>query len=203
MTTPILINKINDRQNIAALKKTYSMLSQVTVSIVSEYGSMANLCETKDNDCLRNIYKKYIKTIKTCDVGSVEGNCWVLQNDWKRKNGVSAWSQNDSSGLILSDGTFVTFTYYAANCDYLDGMEDLPAIFALCGSMMIDVNGKKRPNIIGKDIFGIYIAKNRLVPHGTEGTWTGTDKYYRCADGGDGEACAAEYISNVKVKFKN
>ena len=56
---------------------------------------------------------------------------------------------------------------------------------------------------MGKDIFFFYITENKLVPFGTEGTWTSTNRYYRCENGGDGEACAAEYISGVKPKFKN
>lgn len=203
MTLPALINKINDKHNIASLKKAYSLMTQAALNIVGENGSLANLCEENDTDCLREMFKKHLKTIKSCDKGTVEGNCWVQENEWKRMNGITAWSMENHSGFILNDGIFVLFNYRYADCDTFSGTEELPASIPECGDIAVDVNGFKGPNIIGKDIFFFYILKKRLVPFGTEGTWTGTNKYYRCEQGGDGEACAAEYISGIKAKFKN
>lgn len=45
MTMPTLINNINNKQNIAALKKAYSLISQAGVDVIRENGSLANLCE--------------------------------------------------------------------------------------------------------------------------------------------------------------
>lgn len=203
MTMPTLINKINNRQNIAALKKVYSTMSQASLDVMQENGSFANLCEEDDTDCLRDKFKKFVKIVKICDKGAVEGNCWVRQNEWRRLNGDSAWSVNKDSGFITNDGISVLFSFISSNCSYLDGTSELMPTLMLCGDIAVDVNGLKGPNVIGKDIFFFYILKNRIVPFGTEGTWTGINKYYRCEEGGDGEACAAEYISGIKPKFKN
>ena len=64
MTLPIITNKISDKQNIAALKKSYSIISQAAENVVREYGSFANLCETGDTDCLRNIFMSYSNEIE-------------------------------------------------------------------------------------------------------------------------------------------
>ena len=200
-----LINNIHNKQNIAALKKAYSLISLAGVDVVRENGSLANLCGENDSDCLRDLFKESLKVVKTCDKNAIEGNCWVHFNEWKRLNGDSAWSVNErQSGMVLNDGMFVLFGYSTPECDLITGNPDvLLSDIPVCGDVSVDVNGFKGPNIIGKDIFFFYILKNKLIPFGTTGTWTGTNKYYRCEDGGDGEACAAEYISGVKPKFKN
>lgn len=203
MTMPTLINNINNKQNIAALKKAYSLISQAGVDVIRENGSLANLCEANDTDCVRDLFKGSLKVVKTCDKGAIEGNCWVHLNEWKRLNGDAAWSMESKAGVILNDGMFVLFGYRSPNCNFVDGIDGLMADVKECGDVSVDVNGFRGPNVMGKDIFFFYITENKLVPFGTEGTWTSTNRYYRCENGGDGEACAAEYISGVKPKFKN
>ena len=202
MTLPIITNKISDKQNIAALKKSYSIISQAAENVVREYGSFANLCETGDTDCLRNIFMSYLKTVKVCDKGDLSGNCWSKNGEWKRLNGRDAWLMDNQAGFILSDGTFVGLKYTSAECDNQDGSTDMPASVLTCGSVSVDVNGFKKPNVICRDIFFFYILPNKLIPYGAEGTWTGSHRDYMCGGGGDGESCTMEYLSGVKATFK-
>lgn len=41
---------------------------------------------------------------------------------------------------------------------------DLKAVF---GYIPVNVNGAKRPNVIGKDIFSAWITSNGLIPEGS------------------------------------
>ena len=77
MTLPAVINKINDRQNIAALKKIYSVMSQATLDVIRENGSMENLCAVGDTDCLSQLYRNFIKTVKVCEKGGDGEACTV------------------------------------------------------------------------------------------------------------------------------
>ena len=127
MTMPTLINNINNKQNIAALKKAYSLISQAGVDVIRENGSLANLCEVNDTDCVRDLFKGSLKVVKTCDKGAIEGNCWVHLNEWKRLNGDAAWSMESKAGVILNDGMFVLFGYRSPNCNFVDGIDGLMA----------------------------------------------------------------------------
>lgn len=62
--------------------------------------------------------------------------------------------------------------------------------------IMYDVNGKSSPNTWGKDIFGLNVYKNKVVPFGSE-----LDDFAKSLDGsrhGTGLACSALYLKGKK-----
>ena len=112
-----------------------------------------------------NTFKNYMKVIKTCDNNELN-KCYspkfVLtgkRNNLEKKYiedfqtaadlGIADWNTNTMS-FVISDGTTV-IAAYNPNCPYADPIEDTGSQVS-CLSMMIDVNGKKSPNRVGKDI---------------------------------------------------
>ena len=63
------------------------------------------------------------------------------------------------------------------------------------GRISIDVNGKRKPNVIGKDIFVLNMNNlHKVIPGGAEGFYDSQD--YACDKDAKygGPACSAEYL---------
>lgn len=169
MTLPTVINKINNKQNITAMKKAYSELSQIQQTLDYEYGgSFPIACNNFDDDCLRNLFVEKMKVIKKCK-SSAPNECQAKSyyadgSELKNTTNINqGWPM-----LVTESGYSVKFRFHIANCDSFspnfknaDGsLRELKT----CGWMQVDTNGKKKPNTAGKDIFFIHIFKNKLIP---------------------------------------
>jgi hypothetical protein len=73
-------------------------------------------------------------------------------------------------GLLLNDGTAIALSHPSSSCTSTS--ISLTSVYALgpgdkqvCTTMLVDVNGQKKPNQIGKDIYGIAILKDRTIPY--------------------------------------
>lgn len=73
----------------------------------------------------------------------------------------------------------------------------VPAHQTQYGTVLIDINGKSKPNRMGKDVFLFYMmADGTLKPYGAGGAWnTGTDKC-NSAKVTTGNSCAASILEN-------
>lgn len=119
-------------------------------------------------------FKKYMKFIKVCD-GSEFDSCFntykITQSDEefeaKDLSTSAAFGKKDyktnNVGLISPDGKFLIISYNPA-CEPIDqysystDKDDTTN----CISYIVDVNGAKKPNDVGKDIFlkGVILSKN-------------------------------------------
>ena len=169
MTLPTVINKINNKQNITAMKKAYSELSQITQTLNYEYGGNFTMaCNDFDDDCLRNLFAEKMKVIKKCK-SSAPNECQgksYFADGTEQKNYLNL---NDSWPMIVTEsGYSVKFRFHIANCDsYSNNLKDSDGTLIelkTCGWMQVDTNGKMKPNTLGKDIFVIDIFKNKLIP---------------------------------------
>lgn len=163
MTIPTLMNNINDAASKAQLKKAYSEFSQTFSMITMDSGgSFKGLCTDADYNCIRDIFAAKMNVIKKCDAGrDVTDGCWVYPQ--KFANGDNDVNYESRAGLILADGTAVTFYSYYTNCNDLGEMYSKPS----CSQIVVDVNGPKKPNTVGKDIFAFHILENVIMPYGS------------------------------------
>ncbi len=189
MTIPAIINEINELEYKNMWKKDFSTLNQAVSYLKINYTSLKGVCTSWDNTCFVNKLTPKLNTIKICSKGNTIGNCWHA-NDGSTKmlNGDSiSWWPTDSSGMILSDGSFISLTYTSSDCNYT---ALTTTILPICGYAYIDVNGLKKPNILGKDIFATWIQEDRLVPFGVSG-----DNYENmCTKYDSGWSCSSEYL---------
>ncbi|MDD3149798.1 MAG: prepilin-type N-terminal cleavage/methylation domain-containing protein [Candidatus Gastranaerophilales bacterium] len=204
IVTPMLFGTTSDAELKAAWKKQYSDLSQATMMIVADNGGTlagafpGDLAGSED---LKNAFAEKLNIIKDCsgmDIfggsgsgASAEG-CWHSgTNSWYYLNGNSLADLGHPS-LILNNGSLMYFRYEKSDCSYsLSGTD-----YTRCGHILIDINGFKKPNTIGKDIFAVSITSNAIITFGARGHY---DPATDCIEGSTattntGHGCSAKYL---------
>ena len=188
MTIPTLINKTNNQEYVSRLKKAYSTLSQVTNRLIAEEGSPKNgWLQTGDIDSVYNKYKKYLSIAKDCgEASGCLGNSSYksfLNNDGYN------FEKATHRKLILADGTLVIF-----NPDMLDNSCSGNAwgSIGVCASILVDVNGDKKPNRYGRDFFAFALKENGLYPMGCESN--------HC-EGTEGDGCTCKVIREGAINY--
>lgn len=153
LTIPTLVQKVNDDQYSARLKKIYSTLSQ-SVGLMQSNGDgiwdSAN-ATTKDAN-MRNAFTKYLNAIKT-DTASNIFYTGAYYNKYKGGASGSTFVSDTSPTLVTSSGEAVRFNSYT-NCN-----GTIYGGYANCGYITIDINAKNAPNMFGKDLFGLWVFK--------------------------------------------
>ena len=198
ITIPTLMQNIQDTQFKSAWKKEYSQLEQASKLYLQDnsnnFSGVGNYADA---------LQPYYKIIKYCNSHASVQGCWVtsgtnlyLKPAWGYvRAGIPDNSANPdlgvSQGLVLTDGTLVsTFAPWSAACD---------PVGSLCGWIIVDVNGIKIPNTVGRDIFGVWVLKDRITPIGSEMVSTGYNDACGNGDntaGDSGWGCSAEYLKN-------
>lgn len=160
LTIPTLMNNLQDSASKSAWKRIYSELTQANQQIILNNNGQdfSGQCADWDDTCLRDLFSTKIKTIKICNNALTDG-CIVADSKFMDGNTNSPLTINTGwPGFITQNGYSIKFRYHTKSCDYSYPRE--------CGWMQVDVNGLEKPNIAGKDIFFINIAKNKLLPWG-------------------------------------
>ncbi|MFH0701951.1 MAG: type II secretion system protein [bacterium] len=171
----VLLPKIQDAENKTAFVSTYSVIDQATSQIRADNGGSLKSVFTSNN-ILRDKFKEYLNTVKSCTQGQSLGNCWH-NNDGSSKylNGNPITSYNTaSSGIVLNNGVLVYLTNSNPNCTST----------TYCGLISVDVNGWKGPNTMGKDIYYIWIYENNIKPNDSN----------NCNTSSSGNGCAAKVL---------
>lgn len=160
MTIPSLMNTVQDSQYKQAWKKEFSALSNATTRVMNDNGgSVANACSSLDPNCFRDVYTPYLNVTKSCNQNASYGTCWDYTNSDDHKG---AWGGNNS-GVLLNDGALVMFYYTSVDCSSNAFGNNI----SRCGNIFVDTNGFKGPNKVGKDIHCVIIAKNSVIPLGS------------------------------------
>ena len=169
LTIPTLMKNMHNHEYVAALKKTYAALSQATQLIISENGSpKGDSSWLTDMDSIYDMYKKHLINAKDCGEGACEGDDkYYLTYLNGTKVGTNWFGVTRSHRkLILSDGAFLIFESTDKTCsinNYVgNGSKDV------CAKIYADVNGAKKPNQHGRDIFGFVLKANGLYPAGCD-----------------------------------
>ncbi len=172
MTIPSLMNKIQDKHLVTALKKAYSVLSQANTMVQIEHPSSE--WNMTDNDFestqkLFDLYKPYLKIAKDCGCGNNVTGCWSKEPT-KALNGQRfAYAYNSAIGIdtcavSMADGMNVTFDQWDGT-NLSIGSADYGVLY-----FYVDVNGDKKPNMMGKDVFALVVLSDKgiVVPAGYE-----------------------------------
>lgn len=176
---PPLLNKIQDAQLKVAFKRNYQTLFAAQKLMYSDNGgSMINIFYDPDGagpntegDGFAIRLSRYINVSKICYNNGNElenGVCWPIESD-------DGWYTR----LKLGNGTLMMVGNGYPNCNHGMGAGTLRD----CGTFWIDVNGFKKPNKWGRDVFGLTVMKSgSLMPWGING-------YYE-------NSCSASAVSN-------
>lgn len=166
LTIPSLFKNTNDAELNTAWKKEYSVLtSAISLVMNDNSGNIKGVFPDTTGDTFLNALKTKLHVVKYCAATTAKGNCWVADSGVKNLAGGSpdTFDMGDNAALVLADGAFVTINWpNGANCD-----RDV-AYKKDCGWLLVDVNGFKKPNTQGKDIFWLYVGEDKSWPAGTQ-----------------------------------
>ncbi|MDD3150872.1 MAG: hypothetical protein PHV68_08560, partial [Candidatus Gastranaerophilales bacterium] len=148
---------------------------------------------------LKNAYISKLNIIKDCSGNSEYGGgsgtgaslegCWHESANWYYLNGTTLAGLTQP-GMILNNGSLLVFKLEKSACNNPNGD------FVRCGWFYVDVNGFKKPNTLGKDIFASSILTNISIPYGARGSY---DPSTTCIEGSTetdnhGTGCSAKYL---------
>ena len=205
ISVPSLIQKTNQAELITAWKKEFATISQAANKYAFESGTIPNY--TTGNKYI-TAFQNYVKYIKTCDSTALDGVCWHNANEWYKLNGAaysSSFNSNTEWGAaIANDGSMWAFQSGTGSCaasptNYND-------VSQRCAGVSIDVNGFKKPNTVGKDIFRVMLfADGTVTPISSDTVSTGTTKINAACDSTTidtyseyGWGCSSEYLYKSK-----
>jgi len=162
LTIPSLVENHNAKAWSTAKDLWQKKLVEVTRRMNVD-GVMTGYSTTED---YFDTFKKYVKIVKTCDNNNIntcyspkvvntgrDGEIEVETSGLKTANdlGLNDFGTRTMS-FVIADGTTVIMAYNP-NCPEVDPFsQEAQAGQTSCMGMMIDVNGKKGPNRVGKDI---------------------------------------------------
>lgn len=213
MTMPALIQKNNERQAVAQLKKFYSTLSQAYILTESELGSPDNWqtdgYATRSGALqLLQTLSKQLKIKRICDK---KRNCFpnvqyktlnpkVLTDNFNQYAG--------SAEAILNDGTLIRTFIWDNNCNG-DSYGPTKALQSVCSHIGVDINGYKKPNQYGVDYFLFLITKHGVIPNGVPEQTSHNSFTNSCKDkdrgandwSPNGGGCAAWVIYNENMDY--
>ncbi len=196
MTIPTVVKNYQETQSIAQLKKVQTTFEQAVSGARLKYGPVAtwDVVDGSDESTARVVsyLKPYLKIIRDC--GNTPG-CWSEQNT-KTLNGGQLSSINNRTGgneyaITLVDGVNVNFDVYTQGDNVLGVNLDRDTL-----SLFVDVNGNKKPNTLGRDVFVFFIkAPGEIVPAGVD------NNSARCKKTDSGVDCAAKVLKEGKINY--
>lgn len=204
MTIPPLVQSTLESKTISSTKKIYSVLSSAYLSATDKYGE-PRIWTTSSGGTgtgavnFFNNMKEFLSVSNDCGASSGLG-CFHKGVTYKVIDNGS-WTILDNytsaSKVRLADGMSIFFYLETNQCTTIRGSSQ--ALNAVCGYAMVDINGDKAPDVVGKDVFGFWITNYGIVPRGTslETTYTFSDY---CVDA-NGSSCAAWILYNNNMDY--
>lgn len=209
LTLPSLINKIQDKHFKSVYKKDVALMSEAMKML---YANDDKSFDTSFAGLPKSVcaLRKYLKishiTFECAEIEAYEDDPTKLFDNWI-KNYRKMWHSNDSGSLWFTKDNIKmpnVMTYEYSTIHLTNGAM---VFFPCCNRIYIDVNGYKKPNVIGKDIFALPIENglpqtkigNSFVPQGCFGekntsTTLTKDNYVDDCLNGHGWGCSFLYL---------
>ena len=201
LTMPSLIAQHKNQETVARLQKAISVLNNGMGQMMALEGVdqiehlELSICEPTvigNKECTGEYLKKYFQVVKD-NIGvsiGTSGKEFYPYDELKTLKGTK-------NALI---GGFMVESYYGFMTG--DGILYYPFFFVGVGNALVDINGKKGPNQIGRDIFVLQRNGGTYVPKGGE-TWDDSSSNDYCnPQSGLGYGCAARIVQDGwKIKY--
>ena len=191
LTIPNVINNTKKQEFVTGLKKSYSTLAQVTSQLIAENGSPINWSTSVDD--IYNLYKPKLVNAKDCGSGS---GCFEQTFQYLNGNVFNpGWnSMSHHRRLILGDGTQIVFGGAENDFSQTCTATGLAATNNICEMIFVDINGQKKPNQWGRDVFAFALTPDGLHPAGYE-------KVTDCTKSQNGYDCAAKVLRENAMNY--
>jgi prepilin-type N-terminal cleavage/methylation domain-containing protein len=215
---PAIMQSTQDMELKTKFKKEFSVLNSAYISAIQDNGGPLNDVPIWHDPFLKRLLP-YLRTSKICaqwhsfedgyypgcpscdppipanNPGDYNGSCGRSTNLKLMNGNTLAISWPDTAGAVLQDSAHILLNHDSVTCDKSISSENRTnSIYngaTVCGAIIIDVNGYGEPNQVGKDIFGIWMTPDRLVPYGSNDSNVST-----CNTNSTGWGCAAQYLKN-------
>ena len=145
MTIPSLIISYQKQETATELKKIYTTLNQAVRLSESENGPSSGwiLPATEGNYTQSNAYwDTYIIPYLAVIKKSTANNCFSQNATWLDGKNFTEFTSTNTRSVILKDGASIYFGDIGIGITSYD-----------YGQIWVDLNGVKKPNVVGKDIF--------------------------------------------------
>ncbi len=149
ITVPTLMQNYQKKSYVTQLHKVYNELNQVLVQYQTDKNSV-NLTEAGLNSVssFGNLFRSYFKIVKDCE--DLQTPCFA--QSYKKISGVNASFKCSNNCVVLASGaaigTYSNIGAYGNNTII---------------SIVVDTNGAKGPNILGRDAFYILLYRNGVL----------------------------------------
>ncbi len=198
LTIPSVVRNYQKTQTVTQLKKAYSALVNTTNLAIAQEGPIAQWAvghwNPEDSKTFANTYLiPYLKVAKNCETKTTNEckfEAISLNNSCSLNDGGSCNLGSNYARFFLNDGTLVAVVTYSQT-------SPTEQKFA---TIRIDINGQKKPNVYGKDVFlfRYFITgygnayDGKFVPYGHQSSRSNiTQEGGPCNKTGDGSYCAA------------
>ena len=138
LTVPAMVTNYQKEQTAIQLKKTYSTLKQATEAAKVDYGDVKNWDYTlNEAEFMRKYYAPYIKYTQ------IGNSVKIKYKDLSGKDHTAIYAT-----LHMADGVVFSVRFYRA--------------MAQPFHILVDLNGDRGPNLLGRDVFAFSIFNNAL-----------------------------------------
>ena len=160
ITLPSLVQSYREKVTVTRLKKVYSTLNNALILSRNKYGDVSTWgitsgdIDNKGSELISNRLKEFMVSAKDCNS---EGGCFG-ENTYKTLGSANerfSGKANNFSTFVLSDGVSV-------------GIWGTGGTGPNYGPIIVDINGKKKPNTTGKDAFWFALKENSIAPYGMQ-----------------------------------
>jgi len=198
MTIPNLISVNQKRVIEATLKEDYSIFSQINkMMIANDVGMDLGVADGSDAAIKTWFQDNMLPYMKVSSVCYSSAGCWGKDLDTVMLNGAKFTDCRKNYGcgsnfisFIMNNGTMVALDI--GNNSQLRTIFGVDSTASTCLKMYVDVNGNKKPNKFGVDIFLMTITEDGFVPAGF--SKSPEQLKNSCSPGGNGYWC----MSHVK-----
>lgn len=170
MTIPTLVQKVDEKITVTKVKKIYSNLSQAYTLSVVENGPPEDWA-TADTagQASMEFFQALAPSLKFLKICGTQKGCFpdVVYCNPKANQICSLNIDNyeDVTKAQLQDGSGFLVQSDNPKCD--GGVSEDPKLSGqICASLEVDINGFKKPNQYGVDIFSFWMTKTGIIPKG-------------------------------------
>jgi len=165
---PSIIANHQKRELETQFAKSYRTLNQMTSMAIAQHGNFdswdwKNSYTKEEKDAFaKKYFIPYLNVMKFCPSDKSNGYCFLPHEKYDGafdSKMVYYPNQTVSPQVILADGTSITFALRDNDCIKNGG---------ICIVMGVDINGWKKPNTVGRDMFTFHIFPqiNSFAPEG-------------------------------------
>lgn len=191
VTIPPLQTGLSRSSFAEAAKKSYVTLADA-VELPKAFGDPYTKWTFNDDntDVILDKIKKYLNVVKEC---KDETGCWTKNVVGLNGSAASGFTEKGygtpARSFKLADGTNVTFDIHT-EAFHVTRKNASSLLFA------VDVNGDKKPNKLGEDIFFFVLGDNGLLPAGNDVDGDGD-----CTRTQEGRDCAARIMRDGRMEY--